>query len=271
MGGDDHRMAAHRPAADRIRPSTRRATCQRSPMTRALPCTVCLACVLITGCRANDSGIPNLISDANAAPPPTTELDPSGGRDIGLSFEAYMSPHQEPAEEQDTPSGTPEMFRSTTASIDRNARDAAGHRGHGKLRFSKDLSRAFVDVQIEGIAVNEINMFHIHCGKPGILGPIIVDFSQVTDVQKSFASGVFSVEIKNEHIVATAEHGHGIVAAFTAGCVIPSPSLSGAKPSKVSTVAGLAQIALERELYFNLHTTGQTFYGDVRGQLHPEG
>ena len=58
------------------------------------------------------------------------------------------------------------------------------------------------------------------------------------------------------------------VAAFANGCVIKSPSLSGLKPTKVSTVAGMAQIAMERELYFNLHTTGQTFYGDIRGQLY---
>ena len=62
-----------------------------------------------------------------------------------------------------------------------------------------------------------------------------------------------SVEIRNEHIVKTVEHAHGLVGAFTAGCIIPSPSLDGIKPSKVSTVAGLLQLALERELYFNLH------------------
>lgn len=185
-----------------------------------------------------------------------------------MVFEAFLSPHQEPDEEENTPSTTPQMFRSTTPSQSRAARAAAGHRAHGQLRFSKDLSRAFVDVRVEGVKVETINMFHIHCGKPGILGPIIVDFSLATDLQKNLADGVFSVELSNEHIVKTVQHAHGVVGAFTAGCIVPSLSLNGAKPTKVSTVAGLAQIALEGELYFNLHTTGQTYFGDMRGQLH---
>ena len=59
------------------------------------------------------------------------------------------------------------------------------------------------------------------------------------------------------------------MATFTSGCTVPSPSLKSAKPTKVATVAGMAQIGLEGELYFNLHTKGQTFFGDIRGQLHP--
>jgi hypothetical protein len=50
--------------------------------------------------------------------------------------------------------------------------------------------------------------------------------------------------------------------------VIPSPSLGSNTPLKTSTVAGMAQLAREGELYFNLHTTGQTYYGDLRGQIH---
>ena len=34
------------------------------------------------------------------------------------------------------------------------------------------------------------------------------------------------------------------------------------------TVAGMARIAQEGELYFNLHTTSQTYFGDIRGQIH---
>jgi hypothetical protein len=106
------------------------------------------------------------------------------------------------------------------------------------VRFSNDLSRAFIDVKIEGIDPATVNMFHIHCGKPGILGPILVDFAMATDLKSNLADGVLTVEITNEHIVKNVEHAHGLVGAFTAGCVIPSPSLSGLKPSKVSTVAG---------------------------------
>jgi hypothetical protein len=223
------------------------------------------------GCRSSTSlDTPQIISTANASPPPAAaELDPSRGSELGLVFESYLSPEQEAGEESDTPKTTPDVFRSTTPSLTRAERVEAKHRGHGQLRFNKDLSRAFVDVRIEGIDPSTINMFHIHCGMPGVLGPILVDFSHATDITKNFSDdGVFSVEITNEHIVATSEHGHGPIAAFTAGCLIQSASLGSIAPLKVSTVAGVAQIARQGELYFNLHTTGQTFYGDIRGQLH---
>jgi hypothetical protein len=227
---------------------------------RRLPILVPAIClVLVASCRsqsgatgnAEDAADGSLIPSARAAspPPPAAKLDPSRGSEIGLEAEAFLSPHQEPEEEANTPKTTPSQFKSTAPSKSRAEREAAGHRGHGTLRFTRDLSRAFVDVKVEGVKLDTINMFHIHCGRPGILGPIIVDFSLATDIPKNFEDGTFSVEITNSEIV------------------IPSPSLSGAKPSKVSTVAGLAQLAEQGELYFNLHTKGQTYYGDLRGQI----
>jgi hypothetical protein len=237
----------------------------RSPTT-----SLVVTALFALGCRSSTSLDAPLISTANASPPPAAaELDPSRGSELGLVFESYLSPEQEPEEEAATPKTTPKQFRSTTPSMTRAERVEAKHRGHGQLRFNKDLSRAFVDVRIEGIDPKTINMFHIHCGMPGILGPILLDFSHATDIPNNFTDdGVFSVEITNEHLVATSEHGHGLIAEFTAGCFIPSPSLGSVAPTKVSTVAGMAQIARQGELYFNLHTTGHTYYGDIRGQLH---
>ncbi|HWK89775.1 MAG TPA: CHRD domain-containing protein [Longimicrobium sp.] len=206
-----------------------------------------------------------------ASPAPAAKLDASAGTEIGMVFESYLSPWQEGDEEQNTPRSTPARFRSTTASLTRAQREAAGHRGHGQLRFTKDLSRAFVDVKVEGVDLAAVNMFHIHCGRPGILGPIVVDFSQATDVKQNLADGSFSVELGDEHIVKTAQSGEGLVGVMTMGCVIPSPSLGSQGPVKYSTIAGLARLATDGELYFNLHTTGQTYYGDIRGQLLPAG
>lgn len=219
------------------------------------------------GQTAKTASSPIALPTSSPMPPPS--LDPGRGKEIGLVFEAFLSPHQESNEEDSMPSLVPQQFRSTTASLARDQREAAGHRGHGQIRFTKDLSRAYVDVRIEGVDVAKINMFHIHCGKPGVLGPILVDFALATDIQKNLSDGVLSVELKNEHIANTAKHGHGVEAAFTMGCVVGSPSLESLKPAQILTIAGMAQIALERELYFNLHTTGQTYYGDIRGQIHP--
>jgi CHRD domain-containing protein len=207
----------------------------------------------------------------SSAPQPAPSLDPAAGSEVGLVVEAYLSPHQESNEEENTPSSVPQQFRSTTPSQTRAQREAAGHRGHGTVRFSRDFSRAWVDVRVEGVDLAKVNMFHIHCGDPGILGPIVVDFALATDVNDNLADGLFSVELRNEHIAGTAAQGdgHGPVAGFTRGCVIGSPSLESMKPAKVTTVAGLAELAVERQLYFNLHTTGQVYYGDIRGQLWP--
>lgn len=243
-----------------------------------LSAAILLSGVLLTpGCGDKSSRAPDpggevgLIPSAQAAqvaPPPSVGLDPAAGAEIGWTYEAYLSPAQEPGEETNTPKLVPALFKSTTPSKTRAQRVADGHRGHGKVRFSRDLSRAWVDVKIEGVAVDTINMFHIHCGKPGILGPILVDFSHNTNIQEEFADGgVFSVAVTNADITTTADHGHGAVAAFANGCVIGSPSLEVGKPAKVTTVAGMATIAAQGELYFNLHTTGQTYYGDIRGQL----
>jgi hypothetical protein len=111
-------------------------------------------------------------------------------------------------------------------------------------------------------------MFHIHCGKPGILGPILVDLGHGRDLGQVFTAGNLAMTVTHREINATVEHSHGIVGVLTAGCIIPSPSLEGPKPVKVSTVAGMFELAAAGELYFNLHTKGQTYYGDVRGQLH---
>ncbi len=218
------------------------------------------------GAMSHGANGARLVLPTTAPALPAGYLDPRRGAEVGMVFEAFMSPWQEPDEEENTPSMTPAVFRSTAPSLDRGAREAAGHRGHGVVRFTRDLSRAFVDVRVDNIDPRTVNMFHIHCGKPGILGPILVDFALTTDLQQNLSDGTLTVEINDEHIVRTREHGHGLLGALTAGCVIPSPSLGGAV-TRVSTVAGMARLAADGELYFNLHTTAQTFFGDIRGQI----
>ncbi|WP_370227416.1 CHRD domain-containing protein [Cognatishimia sp.] len=190
------------------------------------------------------------------------DLRPDAGDEIGMVFEAWLSPHQEGGEEEDAPALTPSVFLSTEPSVSRNERPS---RGHGTLAFTRDFSRAFAHVAIEDVDVEGIVMFHIHCGRPGMLGPILVDLGTQGDLPEMFADGVLSVEITNEDLVEAAEHGHGLVGAFTAGCpILPANPLD-----RVDTIAGMAHIAMEGELYFNLHTAAQTFFGDIRGQLHP--
>lgn len=213
---------------------------------------------------------------AQVSPEVAAYLNPSRQYEIGLVFEAFLSPHQEGGEEEDAPPGTPSQFLSTAPSRDRDERAGeAGHRGHALLRFTRDLSKAYVDVVLEAnyvVDADEVVMFHIHCGRPGILGPIIIDFALMTDIYENFADdGVFSVELTNADIEENNALGdEDLTAAFSRGCIIPSPTLEQTLvPVKTNTIAGLARIAEEGDLYFNLHTAGQTFYGDMRGQVYP--
>lgn len=196
------------------------------------------------------------------APRDGITLDPAAGSEIDRIYQAWLSPLQEGGEEADIPALVPDAFRSTAPSVNRNDRVS---RGHGTLAITRDLGRAYAHVKIEGVNPADIVMFHIHCGLPGQLGPILVDLGHGTDLPSAFADGELSVEITNEDLVAVLDHGHGLIGAFTAGC----PILPALPMDRVVTIAGLAQIAAEGELYFNLHTKGQVYFGDIRGQLAP--
>ena len=196
-------------------------------------------------------------------------LSPGRGSEIGAVYQAWLSPQQEAGEERDTPWWIPSSFRSSSPSVDRERRQS---RGHGILRFSKDYSRAYVDIKIEGLDPATITMLHIHCGKPGVLGPILIDFGLKYSLRDVFLKGDFSAEIRNEDLEAVASHSHsGIVSFVTMGCPIAqiNPGAFFKPFDRVKTIAGMAAIAREGELYFNLHTSGQQYFGDIRGQLEP--
>lgn len=214
---------------------------------------------------------------AEVSPEIDAYLSPAKNHKIGMVFEASLSPHQESGEEEDA-SEDYEEFISTEDSFTRDEREANKHGGRALMRFTKDMSKVYVDVKLDNVknisASDEIVMFHIHCGRPGILGPIIIDFALTTDINAIntiFANnGVLSVVLTNKDITDNNALGDGsIEGLFSRGCFIPQPSLESDKPLKTTTIAGLAYIAQEGDLYFNLHTAGQTFYGDMRGQVYP--
>ncbi|MFN3201385.1 MAG: CHRD domain-containing protein [Bradymonadia bacterium] len=191
---------------------------------------------------------------------PAVTLNPSKGIEVGFAYEAFLSPHQEPGDESETPPGTPEAFQSTTASTDRVDRPS---KGHGMVRFTKDLRYAQVDIAVEGIDPSTINMFHIHCGKPDQLGPIMLDLGIFLDLPEAFADGELNFTADFSHIVASLGHSHGGLEGFLSGC----PIIQGINDDH-KTISGMKYVAAQGELYFNLHTTGQTYYGDIRGRLH---
>lgn len=215
--------------------------------------------------QAADTDATHSIATAVTHTPELTQpspiaLDPGQGSAPGAVYEAYLSPEQEGDDEEDTPAAAPDVFRSTAPSVPRSERTS---RGHGVLAFTRDLSAATMHIAVENVDPDDIVMFHLHCGRPGQLGPIIVDFALKGDLADYFADGQFAITITNEDIEATTDHGSGVVGAFTAGC----PIVATLPLDKVKTIGGMQYIAEQGELYFNLHTRGQTFFGDIRGQL----
>lgn len=230
-----------------------------------------LAVIVISGCSNNrlaavSDGEGRHAAGSNGHRPETSvaspiELNPGEGQEIGTIFEAYLSPHQEGGEEEDTPGAIPAALKSTAPSLPRDQRTS---RGHGVLSFTKDLSKAYVHIAIENVDPNEIVMFHIHCGRPGQLGPIIIDFALAGNLNEYWADNMLSLELTNEDIEAVVAHSTGLIGIFTGGC----PIVAALPTDKVKTIAGMEYIARQGELYFNLHTAGQTYFGDIRGQLH---
>lgn len=220
---------------------------------------------LLIGCDAaakNEASAPEGSASTAVTTPSQLSSATGKGSEIGFVYEAYLSPQQEGGEEDDTPKGTPEKFKSTAPSRKRNDRK---ERGHARVSFTRDLSKAIVEVEVSDLKIEDINMFHIHCGRPSMLGPIMVDFAMRTDIQKNFNDdGVLALEVTNEDIEAEIASGEGVVGAFLAGCPI-APQLK----DKAKTIGGMEYIAREGDLYLNLHTYGQTYYGDIRGQLYP--
>ncbi len=188
-------------------------------------------------------------------------LNSADGLEIGAVYEAYLSPQQEGGEEEDTPALIPPQFRSTTPSTPRNDRTS---RGHSVIEFTRDLSRAYVYLAIENVNVADIVMLHLHCGRPGQLGPIIIDFSVAGSLQTYLEDGVMRIEVTNEDIEAVTNSSSGPVDGFTKGCAIVDSN----PLDKVKTIAGMEIYARRDELYFNLHTSGQVYFGDIRGQFH---
>lgn len=219
-----------------------------------------LSILLVSGlCYAGCSSPEALANDETAGTSAFT-LDPSRGSEVGFAYEAFLSPHQEAGEEEDTPPGTPDTFKSTTPSTPRMERLS---RGHGMVRFTRDLSRALIDVKIEEVDPSSINLFHLHCGRPDQLGPIILDIGMFVDLNAEFSDGVLSFEADFTHIEETQMNGHGALGGFLAGC----PIVQGIDDDH-KTISGMKYVADQGELYFNLHTTGQTYWGDIRGRLH---
>ncbi|MBZ4418470.1 CHRD domain-containing protein [Myxococcus sp. RHSTA-1-4] len=185
--------------------------------------------------------------------------DPALGATTFYTYEAFMSPAQEPGEESETPKPLQKSLGATAPSTPRESRKS---RGHGQIRFARDMTRAYVDVQIDGVNPADILMFHIHCGPPGVLGPIVVDLGEFGAFTKTLVDGKFSAELSNKNITFIKDM-HGIKPGLPESCPV-EPGFA----AQTKTLSALDYLARKGVLYFNLHTKAHTYYGEMRGQLY---
>lgn len=190
---------------------------------------------------------------------PAQAKDPSEGASTFVTYEAFLSPAQEPGEESEVPKPLEKSLGATAPSTPRASRQS---RGWGQVRFSRDMSKAFVDVQITGVKPEDILMFHIHCGPTDALGPVIVDFGESGSPGKKFKDGKFTVELTNANVKFVKDMP-GLKPSLPESCPV-EPGM----PYQTRTLAGLERLASKGVLYFNLHTKAHTYYGEMRGQLY---
>lgn len=191
---------------------------------------------------------------------PAAADDPALGGTTYITYEAWLSPAQEPGEESETPKPLMKTLGATKPSTLRAERKS---RGHGRVRFTRDLTKALIDVEIKGVAAEDILMFHIHCGPPGGLGPVLVDLGKSGDLTKKLASGKLSLEITNDDITFVSMLPKGFKPKLPESCPV-EPGY----PIQVKTISGMEYLARKGVLYFNLHTKAHTYYGEMRGQLY---
>lgn len=189
-------------------------------------------------------------------------LNVEAASDIGFVYQAFPSPQQEGGEEDDAPGIMPEKYLPSAPSTLREERPS---RAHAVLEFTNDLSRAYLHVELINVDPEGIEMFHLHCGRPAELGPIIVDVGLMGDVSEYFEDGMLTIEITNADIEAVIESAEGLLGIFSFGCPLHpiNPEVH------IVTIGGMEEVARKGELYFNLHTASHTFFGEIRGAFYP--
>jgi hypothetical protein len=177
------------------------------------------------------------VQNAAAQPAATPSVGPS------TNYVGYPSPAQEPG-----------PANGTEASA------------IGTISFDPYLTQAQINFYLTGLDPAEITAFHLHCGLPGQLGPIVINFNQFGAFNTSFVDGVFSVTVTDADVREAnwPPTKTGIPPACEKNAIGPAPA---------TTLAGIDALARVGQLYFNVHTgkgKDRTFvFGLIRGQVYP--
>jgi len=120
----------------------------------------------------------------------------------------------------------------------------------GNARLRLDGSGTELGYKLIVANIENVTQAHIHCGAPGVAGPIV-----------AFLFGFVAEGVSANGILAEAT--------VTAADVIPRPD-SQACPGGVADLAELIAHARAGNAYVNVHTI-QNPAGEIRGQIHTSG
>jgi hypothetical protein len=198
-----------------------------------------------------------------AGPVGAKEMAP--GAETFTTYEAFLSASQEPGEEPEAPKAPGQKYGPPPPV----ARDRNKSSGYAQLRFTRDLSKARVEVEVQGIAPSDIEIFRLHCGPPGVVGPIIVDFGSLGPLPRAVGVGAkLNVKLKqdlaNKDVVFVTQLAAGLKPAEKEACPL-DPGYGGT----ITTISAMELLARRGMLYVNLHTHQHRYYGELRGQLYP--
>lgn len=187
---------------------------------------------------------------------------------VSLMFEGLPASVHAQAQAQPTPTAGPPTSYIGYPSSAQEPNNAAGTTASaiGIIQFDPYLTQAQITFYLTGLDPSQITAFHLHCGLPSQLGPLVVNFNIFGDFTQTFNNGVFAVTLNDGDIEEQVWpiNKNKLPKACLANSIGPAPT---------TTIAGLDALAREGQLYFNVHTgSGKdpTFvYGLIRGQIYP--
>ena len=139
----------------------------------------------------------------------------------------------------------------------------SGGKSKASIRFSRDLSRAYVRVEFRDLE-GEFTRLHLHCNIAGRNGPIaigLVDF-----VAPAFDNQP-DVQLVGNAVVGTITNAN-FPRPFSADPEAPEDPCIGTIGRPVNNIASLAAAIDEGGIYWNLHSTAFP-PGELRGQVRP--
>lgn len=164
------------------------------------------------------------------------------------SYQAFPSPQQEPG---------PSSGETTTAI--------------GLLEFDPYLTQVQVTFYLKNLNPSQIAAFHLHCGLPGQLGPIVVNFN----IFGSFTQTFSQVDSNTYLFSQTVTDADVDEANWPPSSLRPPPACAANNigPAPATNIAGIEALARIGQLYFNVHVGNSIrqptyFFGLIRGQVY---